>query len=273
MFYKEYKPHESLEEYVKCLWVLEKEYDSSNQCELVYPDSYFELLFSFGAGYELMSEKGLEKLSPVFLIGLLQKPLSLYCDGIVRIVCARFYPWGAHLFFPRSVKTSNDTTSSIEFKHGRIIEEIKTLVRRGDYDAAARHLEHALLEFSVEAIYDKQLVKNAAGYLFQRKGQCKIEDVAEMCHRSLRQVQRVVSEELGVSMKSMSQNFRFDEVKKHLTKDPDADLTATAYEFGFFDQAHFIKEFRRFTGKSPSEFCKEIKAIKAHWDKNVVFLQ
>ncbi len=53
MLYKEYKPHESLEEHIKCFWVLEKEYNSANQCELVYPDSYFELIFNFGKIYKL----------------------------------------------------------------------------------------------------------------------------------------------------------------------------------------------------------------------------
>jgi AraC-like DNA-binding protein len=273
MLYKEYKPHESLEEHIKCFWVLEKEYNSSNQCELVYPDSYFELIFSYSASYKLLNPHGMQPLSSVFLIGLLQKPLSLYCDGVARILCVRFYPWGAHTFLPHYVKASNDSARSIDFPHNRMIQKLSNSVEASDYDTAIRNLQQGLLEFSLETIYDRQLVRNASEYLFQKKGQCRIEEVAELCHRSLRQVQRRFNDEYGVTMKSMAQNFRFDEIKKHLTKNPDSDLTEVAYEYGFFDQAHFIKEFKRFSGKTPTDFCKEIKAIQEHWGQNVVFLQ
>ena len=171
------------------------------------------------------------------------------------------------------VKSGIGKASAIDFPHNQMILALQKAVERPDYDTAVEQLQSGFLEFSLGTMYDRQLVRDASEYLFQKKGQCRIEEVAELCHRSLRQVQRRFNDEYGVTMKSMAQNFRFDEIKKHLTKNPDSDLTEVAYEYGFFDQAHFIKEFKRFAGKTPTDFCKEIKAIQEHWDQNVVFLQ
>jgi AraC-like DNA-binding protein len=270
--YKEYKPHESLQEDIKCFWVLEKEYDSRNQLELVYPDSYIEMIFHFGSPYRLVTPAELKHLPTAFLIGLLNKPISLQSDGITRIVCARFYPWGAYAFFPSYIKQSHNTAASMNFSQVISVPVLESYINKGDYNGAVKELEKRLLEYSVNTFYEKELVKKAAEYLFLKKGQCNIDEVAGYCYRSLRQVQRSVYDELGVSMKSMSKNFRFDEIKKQLIKAPDAALTSIAYEFGFFDQAHFIKEFRSFTGKTPSEFCNEIREIKKAWNENIVFL-
>jgi AraC-like DNA-binding protein len=56
--------------------------------------------------------------------------------------------------------------------------------------------------------------------------------------------------------------------------DPQADLTALAYGCGYFDQAHFIKEFRAFAGKTPSEYAQQMRQMQATLrTKDVVFLQ
>jgi AraC-like DNA-binding protein len=56
--------------------------------------------------------------------------------------------------------------------------------------------------------------------------------------------------------------------------DPETDLTGLAYQCGYFDQAHFIKEFRAFTGKTPSEYAGQMRALQdVLRSKDVVFLQ
>jgi AraC-like DNA-binding protein len=56
--------------------------------------------------------------------------------------------------------------------------------------------------------------------------------------------------------------------------DPDADLTRLAYECGYFDQAHFIKDFKAFVGKTPTEYTVQMRKMQETLkSKDVVFLQ
>lgn len=48
-----------------------------------------------------------------------------------------------------------------------------------------------------------------------------------------------------------------------LIQNPEYSLTEIAYQTGFTDQSHFTRIFRKYTGKNPSEFRKEIKKSKA----------
>jgi AraC-like DNA-binding protein len=51
-------------------------------------------------------------------------------------------------------------------------------------------------------------------------------------------------------------------------------LTGLAYDCGYFDQAHFIKEFRAFTGKTPSAYAGQMRRLHDFLQgKDVVFLQ
>jgi len=56
--------------------------------------------------------------------------------------------------------------------------------------------------------------------------------------------------------------------------DPDAGLTELAHECGYSDQAHFIKEFKAFTGKTPTQYARQMRAMQdVLKSKGVVFLQ
>jgi AraC-like DNA-binding protein len=56
--------------------------------------------------------------------------------------------------------------------------------------------------------------------------------------------------------------------------DPNADLTQLAYECGYYDQAHFIKDFKAFAGTTPTEYARKMEALQKNLkSKDVVFLQ
>src|SRR5258705_10272330 len=76
MKYQEYLPHSSLQDYVKCFWILEKEYTPEDPNEEVTPDACIELIFNFGARYVLQPDRMTEREMPeAFLIGMQKKPL------------------------------------------------------------------------------------------------------------------------------------------------------------------------------------------------------
>ncbi|HLJ91621.1 MAG TPA: helix-turn-helix domain-containing protein [Gemmataceae bacterium] len=122
--------------------------------------------------------------------------------------------------------------------------------------------------------YDVQLVQSAAKLLYHTKGQCRIEALADYCHASVRQLQRRFQRAVGVTPKLFARTLRFERAQRRLRFDPETDLTGLAYQCGYFDQAHLIKEFRAFTGKTPSEYSHQVRDLQEVLkNKNVVFLQ
>lgn len=61
----------------------------------------------------------------------------------------------------------------------------------------------------------------------------------------------------GITPKDYRRILRYKLSLYHLAKDPEADLAGLACDLGFFDQAHFINEFKRFHGSTPTQFIND----------------
>jgi AraC-like DNA-binding protein len=71
---------------------------------------------------------------------------------------------------------------------------------------------------------------------------------------SVRSVQDVCQKALGVSPKWLIRCFRLQDALARLDSDPGANLSALAQDLGYFDQAHFTRDFKRVTGVSPGRY-------------------
>ena len=83
---------------------------------------------------------------------------------------------------------------------------------------------------------------------------------AQQYDKSNRWLQKRYAEVYGMSFKQIQSNLRFQsahqELWQTLAKHQPLSLTQLAYRRGYFDQAHFIKDFKRYTGMTPGQYLK-----------------
>src|SRR5262245_41561040 len=275
MKYKEHLPHSSLQDYVKCFWIHEREYTSENPTEDVTPDAYIELIFNFGSPYVLLSADSREREMPIaFLAGLQQKPLLYRCDGTVKLVCTRFHSWGRLPFLESPTRNPNKLAINLGKEWHDLFRRLQPLVEADNYDDAVAGVEDFLIGKLLAASVDLKQIETAAKMLHHQKGQFRMSELADYCNLSERQLQRVFRDSMGVSPKVLARTIRFEEIRRRLMFEPNANLTDLAYEFGYTDQAHFIHDFKEFAGRTPGEFASEMRAFQDVFrDENVVFLQ
>jgi AraC-like DNA-binding protein len=274
--YQEYLPHSSLQDYVKCFWILEKEYTPENPNEEVTPDACIELIFNFGARYVLQPDRMTEREMPeAFLIGMQKKPLLFRSSGTVRIVATRFYAWGALPFVATQAQTPNNLAIELGSEWHDLAEKLEPKVQSDDYEDAVACVEDFLISRLLTAAFDLKEIQIAAKLLYHQKGRFRVAELADYCNLSTRQLQRRFQDVAGVPPKTLARTIRFDEIRNRLMFDTDTSLTDLAYEFGYSDQAHFSRDFKDFAGKTPGEFAAEMRALQAvfHDNENVVFLQ
>lgn len=269
--YKEFQPPAPLDEFIKCFWVLRKDYNDDTPIERVLPDSYIEFILSFDSSYFL---KKPGDVPDAFMIGLLKEPLELRAAGTVLILCVRFFPWGPISFFDFKPKETVNTGFDFDLP-GELRSRLHQLLQAEEFDEAVREFGKFFLERYLRSSFDKKTVSAAAQILYREKGECRIEDVVKMCYTTKRTLERNFNDNLGMSPKSYALNVRFDKAKKAITHDPFIELTELAHEAGYYDQAHFIKDFKSFCGCTPSDFAEGVKrmAIIFADKENVVFLQ
>jgi AraC-like DNA-binding protein len=103
----------------------------------------------------------------------------------------------------------------------------------------------------------KDAITSLSNIFLRRRGLVNIKRMAYDANMSLRNFERHFTEQVGVSPKLFGCIARFNHALSLKLKYPEENWTSIAFESGYFDQMHLIKDFKRFYGYAPSIFFKE----------------
>lgn len=95
------------------------------------------------------------------------------------------------------------------------------------------------------------LVQAAVGHIRDRKGKLSVDELCRLINVNYKWLERNFRKQMGITPKTYISTIRFLHAYINV-ESRDASLTSVALEHGYYDQNHFIKEFRRHTGRTPS---------------------
>jgi AraC-like DNA-binding protein len=95
---------------------------------------------------------------------------------------------------------------------------------------------------------------NAARIIKQTNGSLNLGQLASGAFLSAKQFERKFRETIGYYPKIYSRIIRFESVRDNY--DSRRSLTDAAYQYGFYDQAHFIRDFKTFSGFTPGRYFR-----------------
>lgn len=95
----------------------------------------------------------------------------------------------------------------------------------------------------------------AATVISDRHGQVQVKEVARQSGYSERQLNRLFLTQIGMNIKDYARLTRFNYVLKNIQKSP-CFFAALSQQAGYFDQAHFDKDFKAISGVSPQKYLK-----------------
>lgn len=93
--------------------------------------------------------------------------------------------------------------------------------------------------------------------ILKNKGLISIDSLALEANMSLRNFERKFIDEVGVTPKMYNRITRFFNAIENKMLHQDKSWTSISYEGGYFDQAHFIRECKEFSSKTPEELFKD----------------
>lgn len=131
------------------------------------------------------------------------------------------------------------------------------LVGNNHPDARQGIVEHLLRKRNIQSGTQQKLYRRATSVIEQCGGRIQVQEVADHLGVSRRTLERHFMEVLGFPPKQFIRLIRFQKaiaLIKH--NDPCSSLTRVAYDSGYSDQSHFIRDFRLLSGESPRFFRK-----------------
>jgi AraC-like DNA-binding protein len=175
-------------------------------------------------------------------------------DGAGRVVGVKFRPGGFQPYFGRSVHTLTNRVVPFNAVFGPAGDELVEAVR------AERDEPFAVMEAFLRArrpAPDPHLdvLAEIVRTMLEDPAVVRVDELAARHALSPRTLQRLFRRYVGVSPKWVLQRYRLHEAAERIAEGRDGDWAATALELGYFDQAHFIRDFKALIGASPAQYA------------------
>lgn len=260
--FEKYHPENSLQDHIHSYFLIDlKKSEQSNQTHAMtnHPQGTVDLMFCLEGGVKLANFKGDSvDLDRIFLMAQQEGFFSIDFNPDSYIVGVVFYAESFKKLFNIPMEEVKNTGIGLE--HNLNTEYLEL------FDQLASLNKEEFIPQLFDQFWKKQL--NNVDYSFtdldkiiqhirKTKGTTKMDQLAIDANLSNRSLQRKIKEITGVTPKTYSTVMRFKEVMNLIGSHQEIDWQDILYETGYFDQAHFIKDFKRYTGKTPSEFLKE----------------
>ncbi len=269
MDYSEFQPKASFSRHIECFWRLTLQPKEVNQqYELLAPDCSFDIIFSEDP-VQFLSVHSVEKQNlPAGAVFVGQKTSGTYFSITQpqEIFGIRFKPFAfAHLFpIPPNQLTNKVLPLERVFslnKVGRGL--IQSILKARDNQAKITLAEQLILTLFDELFYIDQTFRAQLNYIMNRKGILKIQDLFTEFGVSKVTLHKHFLAKMGLTPKQVSRIWRFNHFLQLQQQANQKNLTTLALEAGYYDQAHFIHEFKVFFRHCPRHiFQKESQLLR-----------
>lgn len=241
--YREFSPHYLLSDCIKSYWYFKIQTNIHQPFEIM-PDGYFDLLVLIQNNKIIGSR----------LTGLWCKSITINYSNDAEILGLRFKPFALGHILNVQIKDLLNNSSTIELSDIGLNKQIIIDGLNGFPSVLVQYLDNHFLSLINPDKKDKRM-QRLFSIIDNTSGVETIENISDIIGLSTRQIHRKLNDLIGVGAKDYSKIIRF---KRALRNDNGLD--------GYFDQSHFIKDFKEFTGRNPSSFDlkKDVRFLQYH---------
>jgi AraC-like DNA-binding protein len=195
------------------------------------------------------------------MLGQTIEPFYIEPMGYVNSFAVRFYPYGFVNFVTTSIKdlANKETPIGLLFGETPAKELEQKIIQAADTKERIEIIENFLFEKLNEKTTIDNIVKTTIDALLSTKGSTSINTILKDDLSKRRQLERKFLKQIGISPKQLGKVIRLQTALKLMLSHQSESLTKIGYESGYYDQAHFIKDFKEFTGTNPKEFLDDEK--------------
>ena len=256
MNYKTFAPHPDLSIFVKCYWTLDFPKEIKPEKQRIVPDGCMEMIFHYGDLYKQHIQNETFIIQPkCFVFGQITHPLDIEPTGETGIFAIRFHPDGFAPFITLPINDMENRAVPLQELFGKkglhLEEEILNAVSNENRISI---IESFLFKILMTPRCINRITKSCVEIILELNGQLSVDELSEQLIIHRRQLERNFSSVIGLSPKQLSKIIRIQSTLKMLVNEQFTSLTSLAYNGNYYDQAHFIKDFKEFTGISPKNF-------------------
>lgn len=248
--YKELRPRNpELKKYIRCFWGSEKPYIQKKEHSaqsIIIPDTCADILYridytdnTITGGFCGINDASFRDCD------------DRACGHLVSTFAVRFYAWGAYAFAQDSMRDTVNGFYDARSRFGWLDKVLRQqLFEKGSLEERGKVAEEAFLKkrFEVKRLGIRQsnVMNDAVRQIVVHRGVLSAARLAEECFVSGRQLERLFHEYIGITPKKLCNLVRYQCLWGEAVMDPAFCIADAVYRYGFTDQSHLMREFKRY---------------------------
>lgn len=254
------EPSFELKPYLQSFWTVKFDKFPFDFPLRILSDGNSGLVISFASNFslEINNKKSICKDKITFF------PPSKYSsfvksDSNIDVIGIRFNSASVYRFFEKDISSFSDISYLIKNDSKWQVDSLyQKLIQNLTIKEKINIIELFLLDIiKTSKKANSYWIFDFINKIHEKKGNINIEDLCEEFNLNSRHVQRRFKIEVGLSVKAYARIIRIQDSKDTISSLNIESLTSLSYEKGFFDQSHFINEFKYFMEETPSEYLKK----------------
>jgi len=193
------------------------------------------------------------------IVGVMQGKFSAFLEGKGQVFGVKFKPGAFYPYLNSPVSNLTDGVFSfmeIFGADGKSLEE--KILSHDDELKKIELAEKFLRERMPERDENLVVIGEIVDLIVGDREITKVDDILLQLKLNKRTLQRLFRQYVGVSPKWVIKRYRLHEAAEQFATSSVTDWPRLALDCGYFDQAHFIRDFKSIVGRSPAEYAKSV---------------
>lgn len=189
--------------------------------------------------------------SNVFTIHSLNPPFKIQLGKSLNFFTIKVQPWMNSYFFSSLPHNGIVDLEKEKDKYGELYDKIfreESLNKKFELADDFMNTFHLIMNRNV------LLVKEVCLFIYQKKGLVSVNQISENFGKTRQYIAKTFKANVLYSLKRFIITVRILDLIQHKRKDPEMSLTELCYQYEYFDQSHFIRDFKQVCGVTPSVF-------------------
>ncbi len=254
MLYQRFRPSPHLVEYIKEFWIIDSGTEIAKSKQKIIPDGYPELIFHYKDPYSINISGNWQMQTHSLVAGQIRNHFFLENTGQSGMIGVKMMPTSMTKLFGISMNQLTDSVVDIH-SLASVQSKLATLPKPSlqNKEAFIQSFEQRLQDIVKADEHTRLELDLALAEIFKSHGILSISKLCKKMDISERQLERQFSKYVGLSPKFYARIIRFSYIFE-LMQNSDNTWSDLVYQSGFYDQSHFIKNFKEFTGEDPTSY-------------------